>query len=160
QCRLMLPGWYGFGSAIQTYLADHPDDGMDVLKAMYKDWPFFQTLLSNMDMVLAKSNIAIASRYAELVTDVDLRHRVFNRIRTEWQASVDALLTITGQDVLLESNPLLARSIRNRFPYLDPLNHVQVELLKRHRTNVAEEYVLRGIQLTINGIAAGLRNSG
>ena len=160
QCRLMLPGWYGFGSAIQAYLADHPDDGMDVLKAMYKDWPFFQTLLSNMDMVLAKSNIAIASRYAELVTDVDLRHRVFNRIRTEWQASVDALLTITGQDVLLESNPLLARSIRNRFPYLDPLNHVQVELLKRHRTNVAEEYVLRGIQLTINGIAAGLRNSG
>ena len=160
QCRLMLPGWYGFGSAIQAYLADHPDDGMDVLTAMYKDWPFFQTLLSNMDMVLAKSNIAIASRYAELVTDVDLRHRVFNRIRTEWQASVDALLTITGQDVLLESNPLLARSIRNRFPYLDPLNHVQVELLKRHRTNVAEEYVLRGIQLTINGIAAGLRNSG
>ena len=85
---------------------------------------------------------------------------VFNRIRAEWQASVDALLTITGQDVLLESNPLLARSIRNRFPYLDPLNHVQVELLKRYRTNVAEEYVLRGIQLTINGIAAGLRNSG
>lgn len=144
QCRLMLPGWYGFGSAIQAYLADHPDDGMDTLKAMYKDWPFFQTLLSNMDMVLAKSNIAIASRYAELVTDADLRHRVFNRIRTEWQASVDALLTITGQDVLLESNPLLARSIRNRFPYLDPLNHVQVELLKRYRTNVAEEYVLRG----------------
>ena len=133
---------------------------MDVLKAMYKDWPFFQTLLSNMDMVLAKSNIAIASRYAELVTDADLRHMVFNRIRTEWQASVDALLTITGQETLLESNPLLARSIRNRFPYLDPLNHVQVELLKRHRTNVAEEYVLRGIQLTINGIAAGLRNSG
>jgi phosphoenolpyruvate carboxylase len=110
--------------------------------------------------VLAKSNIAIASRYAELVTDLDLRHMVFNRIRTEWQASVDALLTITGQETLLERNPLLARSIRNRFPYLDPLNHVQVELLKRHRTSVAEEYVLRGIQLTINGIAAGLRNSG
>jgi phosphoenolpyruvate carboxylase len=160
QCRLMLPGWYGFGSAIAAWMADHPDDGMDVLKAMYKDWPFFQTLLSNMDMVLAKSNIAIASRYAELVTDADLRHMVFNRIRTEWQASVDALLTITGQETLLEGNPLLARSIRNRFPYLDPLNHVQVELLKRHRTSVAEEYVLRGIQLTINGIAAGLRNSG
>jgi phosphoenolpyruvate carboxylase len=91
---------------------------------------------------------------------VDLRHMVFNRIRTEWEASVEALLTITGQETLLERNPLLARSIRNRFPYLDPLNHVQVELLKRHRTSVAEEYVLRGIQLTINGIAAGLRNSG
>jgi phosphoenolpyruvate carboxylase len=160
QCRLMLPGWYGFGSAIETWMADHPTDGMDVLQAMYKEWPFFQTLLSNMDMVLAKSNIAIASRYAELVTDPDLRHMVFNRIRTEWQASVDALLTITGQSTLLEGNPLLARSIRNRFPYLDPLNHVQVELLKRYRTKVAEEYVLRGIQLTINGIAAGLRNSG
>jgi phosphoenolpyruvate carboxylase len=160
QCRLMLPGWYGFGSAIEAYMADHPKAGMDVLKSMYKDWPFFQTLLANMDMVLAKSNIAIASRYAELVNDADLRHMVFNRIRTEWHASVDALLTITGQETLLESNPLLARSIRNRFPYLDPLNHVQVELLKRHRTSVAEEYVLRGIQLTINGIAAGLRNSG
>ena len=164
QCRLMLPGWYGFGSAVRAWLADHPGDGPDggmaMLRSMHRDWPFFQTLLSNMDMVLAKSNIAIASRYAELVTDPDLRRTVFERIRAEWQASIDALLAITGQDGLLRGNPLLARSIRNRFPYLDPLNHVQVELLRRHRGRSEEEYVLRGIQLTINGIAAGLRNSG
>ena len=113
-----------------------------------------------MDMVLAKSSIAIASRYAELVTDAQLRDTVFQRIRTEWQASVEALLAITGHRTLLEGNPLLARSIRNRFPYLDPLNHVQVELLRRHRGSDSDERVLRGIQLTINGIAAGLRNTG
>ncbi|MGF7173910.1 phosphoenolpyruvate carboxylase [Azospirillum doebereinerae] len=160
QCRLMLPGWYGFGSAVKAWLADHPDDGMERLRTMHRDWGFFRTLLSNMDMVLAKSNIAIASRYAELVSDVALREAIFTRIRAEWQDSIDALLAISGQTALLESNPLLARSIRNRFPYLDPLNHVQVELLKRHRSSDSGEQIARGIHLTINGIAAGLRNSG
>jgi phosphoenolpyruvate carboxylase len=160
QCRLMLPGWYGFGTAVKVWLAAHPEDGMPILQAMYREWPFFQTLLSNMDMVLAKSSIAIASRYAELVTDVQLRDIVFQRIRTEWRDSIDALLAIIGHRTLLEDNPLLARSIRNRFPYLDPLNHLQVELLKRHRGSEGDEHVLRGIQLTINGIAAGLRNTG
>ena len=111
-------------------------------------------------MVLAKSNIAIASRYAGLVTDARLRDAVFPRIRAEWRASIDALLAIMGHHALLEGNPLLARSIRHRFPYLDPLNHVQVELLRRHRGSDRDERVLRGIQLTINGIAAGLRNTG
>lgn len=160
QCRLMLPGWYGFGSAVKAWLADHPENGLARLQAMHRDWGFFRTLLSNMDMVLSKSNIAIASRYAELVSDPVLRETIFTRIRAEWQDSIDALLTITGQDALLESNPLLARSIRNRFPYLDPLNHVQVELLKRHRSSDSGEQIARGIHLTINGIAAGLRNSG
>jgi phosphoenolpyruvate carboxylase len=160
QCRLMLPGWYGFGTAVKAWLAAHPDDGMSVLQAMYGEWSFFQTMLSNMDMVLAKSSIAIASRYAELVTDAPLRDAIFRRIRTEWQGSMDALLTIMGHRTLLEGNPLLARSVRNRFPYLDPLNHVQVELLRRHRATAGEELVLHGIQLTINGIAAGLRNTG
>ena len=160
QCRLMLPGWYGFGTAVKAWLDAHPGDGMTFLQAMYGEWPFFQTLLSNMDMVLAKSSIAIASRYAELVTDAQLRDRVFQRIRTEWQDSVAVLLTIMEQRTLLEGNPLLARSIRNRFPYLDPLNHVQVELLRRHRMSGSDEHVLHGIQLTINGIAAGLRNTG
>ncbi|MBK1839556.1 phosphoenolpyruvate carboxylase [Azospirillum sp. YIM B02556] len=159
QCRLMLPGWYGFGSAVKDYLAQHPD-GMERLRAMNRDWGFFSTLLSNMDMVLAKSNIAIASRYAGLVSDPALRDAIFSRIRAEWQDSIDALLAITGQSALLEKNTLLARSIRNRFPYLDPLNHVQVELLKRHRTSDSGEQIARGIHLTINGIAAGLRNSG
>src|SRR5919206_229199 len=119
QCRLMLPGWYGFGTAVQAWLAEHPQDGMALLRAMYGEWPFFRTLLSNMDMVLAKSNIAIASRYAELV-EPELREAIFPRLRAEWQASIDALLAVTGQKELLEPNPLLARSIRNRFPYLDP----------------------------------------
>ena len=160
QCRLMLPGWYGFGSAVEAFVSAHPDNGVAFLAELYAEWPFFRTLLSNMDMVLSKSSIAIASRYAELVPDVELRARIFRRIRTEWQASIDALLAITGQERLLQSNPLLDRSIRNRFPYLDPLNHVQVELLRLHRTSGAAEQVLRGIQLTINGVSAGLRNSG
>ncbi len=160
QCRLMLPGWYGFGSAVKAWLGAHPDGGMAMLRAMYRDWPFFETLLSNMDMVLAKSDIAIASRYAELVADAELRDRIFSRLREEWQSAIDALLAIMRQTALLESNPLLARSIRNRFPYLDPLNHMQIELLKRYRAGDADDEVVTGIHLTINGIAAGLRNSG
>jgi phosphoenolpyruvate carboxylase len=160
QCRLMLPGWYGFGSAVETWISEHPDKGMPFLKELYREWPFFRTLLSNMDMVLAKSSIAIASRYAELVPDTGLRENIFGRIRREWHTSIETLLDIMGQERLLQGNPLLERSIRNRFPYLDPLNHVQVELLKEHRAQNPDEQVLRGIQLTINGISAGLRNSG
>jgi phosphoenolpyruvate carboxylase len=160
QCRLMLPGWFGFGTAITKWLAARPQDGLATLQAMYDAWPFFHTLLSNMDMVLAKSDIAIASRYAELVGDADLRKAIFQRLRGEWETSIRLLLAITRQQALLDRNPLLARSIRNRFPYLDPLNHVQIELLKRHRSGDSDERVVHGIHLTINGIAAGLRNSG
>jgi phosphoenolpyruvate carboxylase len=113
-----------------------------------------------MDMVLGKSDMAIAARYAQLVKDDALRTTIFDRIRYEWHASVKALLAITGQAELLDGNPLLKRSIRNRFPYLDPLNHLQVELLNRHRAGETDERVQRGIHLSINGIAAGLRNSG
>lgn len=160
QCRLMLPGWYGFGSAVGAWLRARPDDGPAILRSMHKDWPFFRTLISNMDMVLAKTDIAIASRYAELVGDTGLRERIFASLRAEWQSSVDAVLAITGQAALLEGNPLLARSIRNRFPYIDPLNHVQIELLRRHRSGDSDPAVVEGIHLSINGIAAGLRNSG
>jgi phosphoenolpyruvate carboxylase len=160
QCRLMLPGWYGFGSAVEAWVRQHPDKGIAFLQELYREWPFFQTLLSNMDMVLSKSSIAIASRYADLVPDEKLRSTIFGRIRAEWHESIDSLLTIMGHDRLLQGNPLLERSIRNRFPYLDPLNHVQVELLQAHRAQSTDEQVLRGIQLTINGISAGLRNSG
>jgi phosphoenolpyruvate carboxylase len=160
QSRLMLPGWYGFGSAIKTWLAAHPDQGLSLLQAMATEWPFFQTLLSNMDMVLAKSDIAIASRYKQLVEDAALREPIFARMCEEWQDSVDALLAILEQRALLERNPQLARNIRNRFPYIDPLNYVQLELLKRYRNGDADERVVQGIHLTINGIAAGLRNSG
>jgi phosphoenolpyruvate carboxylase len=161
QCRLMLPGWYGFGAAVKAFVAERPRDGLATLQAMHREWPFFRTLLSNTDMVLAKSDIAIAARYAELVADATLRTAIFDRLKAEWQASVEAVLAIGRQKTLLEGNPLLARSIRNRFPYLDPLNHVQIELLKRHRSaGGADPAVLRGIHMTINGIAAGLRNSG
>ncbi len=161
QCRLMLPGWYGFGSAVQAFLATHPKNGLALLQRMFGEWSFFATLLSNMDMVLAKSDLAIASRYAALVKDVGLRDTIFERIRGELRATVDALLKITGQQELLDGNPLLKRSIRNRFPYLDPLNHVQVELLRRYREGGGEDERIRnGIHISINGIAAGLRNSG
>jgi phosphoenolpyruvate carboxylase len=160
QCRLMLPGWFGFGSAVQAFLSADKKNGLALLQRMHREWPFFSTLLSNMDMVLAKSDIAIASRYADLVEDAVLRERIFTRIRTEHAAAIDALKSITGQSELQEGNPLLKRSIRNRFPYLDPLNHVQVELLRQYREGRQDERVRTGIHLSINGIAAGLRNSG
>ncbi|MBN9601927.1 MAG: phosphoenolpyruvate carboxylase [Afipia felis] len=160
QCRLMLPGWYGFGSAVNEWLRKNPDKGLDFLRELYREWPFFRMLLSNMDMVLSKSSIAVASRYAELVPDKTLRDTIFQRIRAEWQGSIDWLLKIMDQDRLLGHNELLERSIRHRFPYLDPLNHVQVEFLKAYRSKNEDPQVLRGIQITINGISAGLRNSG
>jgi phosphoenolpyruvate carboxylase len=160
QSRLMLPGWYGFGSAINAYLEKHGEQGLKRLQEMAITWPFFKTLLSNMDMVLSKSSIAIASRYAELVPDKKLRDDIFGRIEMEWRETIRNLLMIIDKKTLLADNQLLARSIKNRFPYLDPLNHLQVELLKQHRNEPGKNHVLEGIQLTINGIAAGLRNSG
>ena len=111
-------------------------------------------------MVLSKADIAIASRYADLVTDPELRSTIFSRIRTELESTRSALLRIMGTGELLAGNPQLARSIKYRFPYLDPLNHIQVELLRRYRAGDKDERSRRGIHLTINGIAAGLRNSG
>jgi phosphoenolpyruvate carboxylase len=155
QCRLMLPGWYGFGAAVEGWKGS-----LDELREMYREWPFFRTVLSNLDMVLAKSDLAIASRYAELVQNRKLRTEIFGRLSEEWQRTRKWLSAITGNAELLVDNPTLARSIRNRFPYLDPLNHVQVELLRRYRAGDREERLLRMIHLTINGLAAGLRNSG
>lgn len=159
QSRVMLPGWYGFGSAVEGWLADHPD-GLADLQAMAREWPFFQTLLSNMDMVLAKTSMAIASRYAALVPDEALRGTIFGAIQAEHARTLHHLLAITQKPDLLAENPLLARSIHNRFPYLDPLNHLQVGLLRSLRTAPGDEQVLRALQITINGVAAGLRNSG
>jgi len=159
QCRLMLPGWYGFGSAVDGYLQANPD-GLVTLRRMVKSWPFFQSLLSNMDMVLAKTDLAIASRYAELVTDAELRERIFSRIKSEWALTRQHLLAILEQDDFLADNPLLKRSLQLRSPYMDPLNHLQVELLKRYRSGETDERLARGIHLAINGIASGLRNSG
>jgi phosphoenolpyruvate carboxylase len=168
QCRLLLPGWYGFGSAIGGWIADGPrEERIATLQAMYQEWPFFATLLSNMDMVLAKTDLAIASRYAELVANAELRERIFKRIAAEHGNTLRCLEAITGAHERLAGNPLLARSIQNRFAYLDPLNHLQVELIQRHRARSGkpepgepDNRVHRGIHLSINGVAAGLRNTG
>src|SRR3974390_3133664 len=120
-----------------------------MLQAMYRDWPFFQALLSNTDMVLAKSDIAIASRYAELVKDSELREAIFARLRAGGENSIGAGLAVGGQDALLETNPLLARSIRNRFPYLDPLNHVQIELLNPYRLGDTAKDVVTASHFTM-----------
>ncbi len=164
QSRLTLPGWYGFGSAIEHYLNETPGqtrkEGLALLQKMYRQWPFFRALLSNIDMVLAKSDLALASRYAELTTDARLRKRVFGMIEAEWHRTVSALVAITGEKQRLAHNAALARSIRHRFPYIDPLHHLQVELVRRYREDKTDERVQRGIHLSINGIAAGLRNTG
>ena len=166
QCRVALPGWCGFGSAIETFLGTGPerDERLKLLQKMHKQWPFFRTLLSNLDMVLAKSDLRIASRYCELVEDQKLAKRIFAAVKAEWERTHGALSLITGEAERLQSNPALARSIEHRFPYLDPLNHLQVELMRRyrHRKEGApeNERLQRGIHLSINGVAAGLRNTG
>jgi phosphoenolpyruvate carboxylase len=159
QSRVMLPGWYGTGSAVESWIAE--DDGrVALLRDLYQKWPFFQTVLSNMAQVLAKTDLGLAARYAELVEDTSLRRRVFDKIAAEHQRSINAHKLITGQDDLLADNPALARSVFNRFPYLEPLNHLQVELLRRYRSGDDDELVQRGILLTMNGLASALRNSG
>ncbi len=160
QCRLMLPGWYGFGSAYRALRAKHGERALQTLRRMYADWPFFTTTISNMDMVLAKTDLGIASRYAELVTDDTLRETVFARLQSELQITIEAVLEIVQQTALLADNAALKRSIRNRFPYVDPINHIQIELLRRHRAGDQDERVIQGIHLSMNGVAAGLRNSG
>ena len=163
QCRLTLPGWYGFGSAVENFLqtpGKDPHKQLALLQKMYRQWPFFKTLLSNMDMVLAKSDLALASRYSELVADARLRKRIFSSIEAEWQRTAQALAKISGETDRLASNPALARSIRHRFPYIDPLHHLQVELVRRWRAGQTDERLKNGIHISINGIAAGLRNTG
>jgi len=170
QCRLTLPGWYGFGTAIEQLLQaggtpQSQKDALTLLQKMYRQWPFFRTLLSNMDMVLAKSDLALASRYAGLVSNVRLRQKIFSAIEAEWHRTAAALVMITGNKQRLAGNPSLQRSIKHRFPYLDPLHHLQIELIRRYREGLRnqatpDERVQRGIHISINGIASGLRNTG
>ncbi len=166
QARIMLPGWYGFGTAVEEWVAAGEAAGESIearlalLQRMAREWSFFATLLGNMDMVLGKSDLAIAKRYVALVRDQQLAESIFATIAAEWQRTVRWLLAITGQRELLDANPLLKRSVQNRFPYIDPLHLVQVELLRRHRAGEDDPRLRLGIHLSINGIAAGLRNSG
>jgi phosphoenolpyruvate carboxylase len=167
QCRVALPGWAGFGSAIEAWLGTAGGarkERLALLQKMVKQWPFFRTLLSNLDMVLAKSDLRIAARYVELVEDKKLAKRIFGAVQAEWEKTHAMLSLITGDKQRLAGNPALARSIEHRFPYLDPLNHLQVELMRRYRQRKANDpgadRVKRGIHISINGIAAGLRNTG
>ncbi|MGA5466187.1 phosphoenolpyruvate carboxylase [Mycobacterium sp. NPDC050041] len=163
QSRVMLPGWYGTGSAFEQFITEDPEheqDRLGVLQDLYRRWPFFATVLSNMAQVLAKADLGLAARYSELVEDTELRARVFDKIVAEHDRTIRMLSLITGHDDLLADNPSLARSVFNRFPYLEPLNHLQVELLRRYRSGDDDELVQRGILLTMSGLATALRNSG
>jgi phosphoenolpyruvate carboxylase len=154
QARVMLPGWYGVGAALEGFA----DKGL--LRAMAAGWPFLQSVLANMEMVLAKSDMLIAGRYATLVEDRTAGDAIFARIGDSWQRAHDQLLLATRQSALLSANPALDASIRLRMPYIEPLNLLQIELLKRHRSGESDPHIAEGIQLSINAIATALRNSG
>ncbi|MET7772813.1 phosphoenolpyruvate carboxylase [Nocardia sp. NPDC005366] len=159
QARVMLPGWYGTGTALEEWIGGD-DERLATLSDLYRRWPFFRTVLSNLAQVMAKSDLDIAARYAELVVDETLRDNIFGMIRDEHARTIRMHAAITGNDHLLADNPSLAESIHNRFPYLEPLNQMQVELLRRLRAGDDSELVKRGILLTMNGLATALRNSG
>ncbi len=154
QARTMLPAWYGTGEALAAF----PDKGL--LRAMAQSWPYFSATLANMEMVLAKSDMGIAERYATLVEDTTLRDTLFDRIRTGWTKAHDSVLEIRDEAYLLAGEPKLFNSIRLRLPYIEPLNHLQIELMKRHRAGEDDHRIAEGIQLSINAIATALRNSG
>jgi phosphoenolpyruvate carboxylase len=159
QCRLSLPAWYGVGTAFEQWTGGD-ERAVNELVDLHARWPFLQSILGNMGMVLAKTDLAIARRYADLVEDVDVRARIFATITAEHERALRWHATITGSDDLLASNAPLARSIANRFPYLDPLHVLQVDMLRRYRAGERDELVVRALELTINAIATGLRNSG
>ncbi len=161
QCRQSIPGFYGFGTAVRRFLEKDRAKNLRLLGAMYARWPFFRTVVDKLDMVLAKTDMGIAARYAGLVTDRKLRSAIFNRISGEHEDTLKAFFTITRTKTLLQNNPTLAHGLRNRIPYIDPLNHLQVELLRRLRAGKGDgDELRRAVHLTINGVAAGLRNSG
>ncbi|MFE3752959.1 phosphoenolpyruvate carboxylase [Nocardia tengchongensis] len=159
QSRVMLPGWYGTGTAFEQWVGDDPER-LATLSDLYRRWPFFNTVMSNLAQVMAKADMDIAARYADLVPDEALRDTVFRMICDEFARTARMHAAITGADELLTDNPALAESIHNRFPYLEPLNQLQVELLRRRRAGDTSELVERGILLTMNGLATALRNSG
>jgi phosphoenolpyruvate carboxylase len=173
QSRVMLPGWYGVGTAFEQWLAGKGDEGLSILRGLYTSSRFFRTLIGNMEMVMAKADLGIARRYSFLVEDDALRARVFGQIEGEWHRTVHAIFQITGQDRLLADNPALARSISLRLPYIDPLNVLQIDMLRRFRASATGQAsrdqeaqakealaLANGIHLCVNGISAGLRNTG
>ena len=155
----MFPGWYGVGSSFKEFIDENPEENLAFLRKMYKNWPFFQSLLSNVDMVLSKSNMNIAFEYAQLCEDKEVQE-IYYTILDEWQLTKNVILAIEDYDDLLEENPYLRDSLDYRMRYFNILNYIQLELIKRQRRGELSSDEERLIHITINGIATGLRNSG
>ncbi|WP_064580761.1 phosphoenolpyruvate carboxylase [Streptobacillus moniliformis] len=158
QIRVMLPGWYGVGTSFNKWIKEN--NGLETLKLMYRNWPFFKALLSNLEMVLSKTDMNIAKEYAKLVKNENLSTKIFNMINDEWILTFNLLKEITGINYLLEDNEMLTLSLKNRLPYFNALNYLQIELIKQQRAGNNTEEINKAIHTTINGIATGLRNSG
>jgi phosphoenolpyruvate carboxylase len=157
QARILLPGWYGLGTALAR---GQETFGLDLLREMEREWPFFAALLSNAELALAKADPRIAERYVAMVQPPALRDRVWSCVRTEYERTREMILAITDQPVLLDRDKVLQRSIERRNPYVDPLSFIQLELLRRFREDGTSELFLRPVLLTINGIAGALKNTG
>jgi phosphoenolpyruvate carboxylase len=164
QSRHLLPGWLAVGTALENFLAEAPRKKLAVLREMYERWPFFHSTISNIEMTLAKADFQIARQYAERLPEPALGQRIFKMLEQEYERACRVVLQITGEKRLLENAPVLRRSIAVRNPYVDPMSYLQVELLARNRegglSKKDEEKLLYAILLTINGIAAGMRNTG
>ena len=158
QSRVMFPGWYGVGSSFKEFIDENPEN-IETLRYMYKNWPFFQSLLSNVDMVLSKANMDIAFEYAQLCEEEEVRN-IYQIILHEWQLTKDIILMIEEHDELLAENPYLKESLDYRMPYFNVLNYIQLELIRRQRTGQLSADQDKLIHITINGVATGLRNSG
>ena len=158
QSRIMLPGWYGVGTAFSNFI-NKESGNIDKLRTMYKDWPFFTSLLSNVDMVMSKSDMEIAKEYANLCKD-DKTKEVYNKILREWKLTKQVVLDISEHKEFLEDNTYLTKSLENRLQYFNTLNLLQIELIRRAREEETLESQINTIHITINGVATGLRNSG
>lgn len=159
QSRVMLPAWYGVGSAFD-YFINNNDNGLEILRNMYNTWPFFKGLLSNVEMVLSKTDMEIAREYSKLFEDKEKSEEIYNEIRKEWELTLDIILKISNIKYLLEDNDMLTISLKNRLPYFNALNYMQIELIKQQRSGKNSEEINKAIHTSINGIATGLRNSG
>jgi phosphoenolpyruvate carboxylase len=164
QSRHLLPGWLAVGSALESFVARNPRKHLALLREMYERWPFFHSTISNIEMTLAKADFQIARQYAERLPELKLGRQIFKLLESEYERAARLVLQITGEKHLLENSPVLQRSIEVRNPYVDPMSYLQVELLARNRNSelstADREKLLYAILLTINGIAAGMRNTG
>lgn len=163
QSRYLLPAWYAAGSGLQSFYQNKPEN-LEILKQMYEEWSFFRSMIDNVQMALAKADMLIAKEYGSLVKEPQLAERIYTLIKEEYDLSSSLILQITGQKEILDNVPVIQESIRLRNPYVDPLSYMQVELIKELREqrdrDEDDAILLREVLLTINGIAAGLRNTG